>query len=370
MRARAPSRRSSRPGRGAKRVRRRGDRAHTLRDDVGRHLAARKATDRPEPECDRGIDVRAPDVTGSLRRPTSRRAERERHASRAECVRRCRDHHGARADRDENERADELRRIAAASFARPGSCRGRRPCRPYAGYSANSSGRSLRRIASAARSTSYSTRTNSTSTRRSRRRRRRRSPRASRRPSVARRFPCSRNERRSTIAMPRLVRVAEGDQSPARAPAASAIFVQNASGRSSVQYVTLLSGVPWTSVQRRAGDVPAERAQVDSKWQRAEQRFRFGRHVRSGPRVAHVRQLFLPRILVAAAAVLVVGRDRRVVVAGDARDPRLAQPLDDLVRPRRVADEITEVIGRIDVSPRRCRRAPRRAREDSRGCRR
>jgi hypothetical protein len=64
-----------------------------------------------------------------------------------------------------------------------------------------------------------------------------------------------------------------------------------------------------------------------------------------------VRQLFLPRILVAAAAVLVIGRDRRVVVAGDPLDPRPSQPLDDLVRPRCVADEVTEMIGRIDVSP-------------------
>ena len=60
-----------------------------------------------------------------------------------------------------------------------------------------------------------------------------------------------------------------------------------------------------------------------------------------------MRKRFLMRILIATAAVLVIGRDRRVVVAGDAGNPPLGESSHDLVRPRRVSDEIAEMIRRV-----------------------
>ena len=50
-----------------------------------------------------------------------------------------------------------------------------------------------------------------------------------------------------------------------------------------------------------------------------------------------------------ATAVLVVSRDGRVVVAGDASDASLAEQGDYLVRPRRITGEIAEVIDRVKV---------------------
>ena len=106
--------------------------------------------------------------------------------------------------------------------------------------------------------------------------------------------------------------------SPALAPAASAILGQNDVRPILGPVRDVVERRAVHEHERRSGDVAAERAEVESKRKRAEKRLRLRRHVRARPRVAHVRQLFLSRILVAAAAVLVVGRDRRVVVAGDA----------------------------------------------------
>ena len=90
---------------------------------------------------------------------------------------------------------------------------------------------------------------------------------------------------------------------------------------------------------------------IDAKRQaRRALRFVSRRHVLARPRIRQVRKLFLPRILVPTAAVLVVRRDRRVVVARDAGIPLLDDSRDDLVRPWRVADEIAEVVRRVDVA--------------------
>src|SRR6266550_1844419 len=67
----------------------------------------------------------------------------------------------------------------------------------------------------------------------------------------------------------------------------------------------------------------------------------------SSPFIRHVRQLLLVRSLGSAATVLVIGRDSRVVIAGNARNPTLVQQSYYFVGPRRVAGEIAEVIDRI-----------------------
>src|SRR5678815_3769312 len=55
------------------------------------------------------------------------------------------------------------------------------------------------------------------------------------------------------------------------------------------------------------------------------------------------------RVLVLAPAVLVVGAGRRVVVAGDSRDAALANERHGFVRPRRVAHQVSKMVGRVDI---------------------
>ena len=71
--------------------------------------------------------------------------------------------------------------------------------------------------------------------------------------------------------------------------------------------------------------------------------------MRTSPFIRHVRQLLLVCGIRSAAAVLVIGCDSRVVIAGNARNPTLPQQSHYFVRPRRVTSEIAEVIDRIEA---------------------
>src|SRR6185369_1144426 len=84
----------------------------------------------------------------------------------------------------------------------------------------------------------------------------------------------------------------------------------------------------------RTGCMPAEWTDVDAKWQAAEKALRCVGRVGERPGVALVREHFLLSVLVATTTMLVVRRDGRVVVASDARNRRIANHRDDLVRPR------------------------------------
>src|SRR5688572_9228253 len=66
-----------------------------------------------------------------------------------------------------------------------------------------------------------------------------------------------------------------------------------------------------------------------------------------------MRQLLLSWILVLAAAMLVVGRDRGVVVARNPGDTGPDERLDDLVRPRRIPHEVAKVVRGVHVPTRR-----------------
>lgn len=98
--------------------------------------------------------------------------------------------------------------------------------------------------------------------------------------------------------------------------------------------------------------MPAKRPDVDSEGECTEHPLRGGRRVRQRPLEAHVRELFLTRALRPAAAVLVMRRHRRVVVARHAGDARRDDAFDDLVRLARIPDEVTQVIRRRDVRTR------------------
>ena len=152
----------------------------------------------------------------------------------------------------------------------------------------------------------------------------RRSPHANHRPSGDPRCRCSRNGCPPTSRCHGLCVWPNAITSPAFAPACCAILRQNASGRSSVQYSVLSVGVPCTRITVGPAGVPAERLEVDAERQGRQVPLRLRRRVRLRPRERQVRQLLLRRVLVPAPAVLVVGADGRVVVAGDAGDPRLA----------------------------------------------
>ena len=97
--------------------------------------------------------------------------------------------------------------------------------------------------------------------------------------------------------------------------------------------------------------MPAVGQQVDPEWQAAEVGLGPGGDVLPGPVVAQAGEPLLRRILVAAAAVLVVGRDGGVVVPGHAGDARSGDQLHHLVGPGRVADEIPQVIYGLDAAP-------------------
>src|SRR3954470_18820736 len=86
------------------------------------------------------------------------------------------------------------------------------------------------------------------------------------------------------------------------------------------------------------GDVSAERSQGDLKWKTTEKSLRLRGDVRARPLVREMRQLLLPSVFVLAATMLVVHRDSRIVIPGDAGDSFGFEPRDDLVRPRRIAD--------------------------------
>src|SRR5688500_68573 len=111
--------------------------------------------------------------------------------------------------------------------------------------------------------------------------------------------------------------------------------------------------IPVNEDHRRPGDVTAIRAKVDAKGQSTEKPLGAPGDVSPRPRIRHMRQLLLVRVLVLTPAVLVVRGDRGVVVAGDARDGEGDEHLDDLVRPRRIADEIAKVVCRTHALARR-----------------
>src|SRR5687767_13412578 len=88
----------------------------------------------------------------------------------------------------------------------------------------------------------------------------------------------------------------------------------------------------------------AGRSEVDPKWERGEIALRDVGYVTLRPFEREVRQLFLSRVFVSAAAMLVIGTYRRIVVSRDALDVRFTQPCHGLVRPWRVPYEVTEVV--------------------------
>jgi hypothetical protein len=95
-----------------------------------------------------------------------------------------------------------------------------------------------------------------------------------------------------------------------------------------------------------ARDVAAVRPDVEAKRERTEVAPGLDRYMRSRPFIALVGERLLRRIFVLAAAVHVVGRHGRVVVARHARDAVLTYHGGDLVRPRRVAHQIAKMIRR------------------------
>jgi hypothetical protein len=92
------------------------------------------------------------------------------------------------------------------------------------------------------------------------------------------------------------------------------------------------------------GGVPAAGPKVYPERQLAEESLGLLCHVLAGPAVALVRELLGPGAVGLAAAVLVVVGDRGVVVAGDAQYSALPNQGNHLVGPRRVADEVAEMV--------------------------
>src|SRR5258706_7710678 len=64
-----------------------------------------------------------------------------------------------------------------------------------------------------------------------------------------------------------------------------------------------------------------------------------------------MRSLFVVRSVGSASAVLVIGRDGRIVIARNAGNRPLAEQIHHLVRPGGVAGEITEMVDRVHVRP-------------------
>src|SRR5688572_11512637 len=69
----------------------------------------------------------------------------------------------------------------------------------------------------------------------------------------------------------------------------------------------------------------------------------------SGPTVAEVAQLLLPWILIPAPAMLVIGSNGGVVVAGNSRYSGIPDELYRLIRPGRISDQIAQVISSGNV---------------------
>ena len=91
--------------------------------------------------------------------------------------------------------------------------------------------------------------------------------------------------------------------------------------------------------------MPPEGTEVEAEREPSERAPGVARAVPPRPFVGEMRQLRLMRILVPASAVLVAGRRRRVVIAGNTLDAILLQERDRLVGPGGVAHQVTEVEG-------------------------
>src|SRR5215211_1393509 len=150
-------------------------------------------------------------------------------------------------------------------------------------------------------------------------------------------------------AVPGLVGVTEGDQVPL--PGTSGLRHLRAEGvgpvLGTVERVEGRGAVD--EGQLRAALVPAAGPEVHPEGQGTEEAFGLEGDMLPGPLVAEVRELLLMRGLRLAAAVLVVGGDRGVVVACDPRYPPLLQKGDYLVGPGRVAAQVAKVVDRIHV---------------------
>ena len=152
------------------------------------------------------------------------------------------------------------------------------------------------------------------------------------------------------LAVPRLVRVAECEHITGRE--------SNARGHLEAEVVGTILG-PVERVQRRRAvhehqsrprGVTALRSNVHREGQGTKGALRLAGHGTTRVLVTDVRQRLLARCLALAAAVLVVRRDGRVVVAGNPADAPQNQALHHLVRMRGIPDEITKVKNRIRVS--------------------
>src|SRR3954470_22711166 len=93
----------------------------------------------------------------------------------------------------------------------------------------------------------------------------------------------------------------------------------------------------------------AERADIGSKGKAGKISLRRSGHMRLRPLIGDVGKLFLMRTVRATTTMLVVSRDCRIVVSGDARDSPFVKQLDYFVGPRRVAGQIAKVINGVRV---------------------